>query len=67
MFFMRCGGQVGCGEEVLILILTETYNSCNFPGGGGGQEIRTPTSAWIHNSEIKRISRNDGCSPNLRE
>ena len=26
--------------EVLILILKETYNICNFPGGGGGGSVR---------------------------
>ena len=32
-FFRRCG--VGKGVEVLIRIPKETYNTCNFPGGGG--------------------------------
>ena len=47
MFLGDVGVRVGlwCGVEVHILILIETYNSCNYPGG---------------------ISRNDGCSPNLR-
>ena len=49
-----------------MLIPKENYNTCNIPGGGGWcLDLLTPTSLWIHNSEIKRISRNDRCSPNI--
>ena len=48
--FRRCGGQGrGGGVEVLILILKETYNTCNFRGGGG-PALPIPTSLWIRNS-----------------
>ena len=52
--------------EVLILIPKETYNTCNFRGGGGGLDLLTPNLSM--DSEIKRIGRNDrysqiyGCS-----
>ena len=38
--------------EVVILIPKETYNTCNFPGGGGGPDLLspTPTSLWIQKS-----------------
>ena len=36
--------------EVVILIPKETYNTCNFPGGGGGLDLLTPTSLWIQKS-----------------
>ena len=40
--------------EVVILIPKETYNTCNFPGGGGGgPDPLTSTSLLI--SEIRRI------------
>ena len=54
--------------EVPILIHKENYNTCNFPGGGGGGGVSgSPdrTSLCIHNSDIKRISRNDRFSPNI--
>ena len=42
--------------EVVILIPKETYNTCNFPGGGGGPDLLTPHLSM--DSEIKRIGRN---------
>ena len=47
--------------EILLFIHTDTYNTCNFQGGGGSES--PDLSLWIHNSEIKRIGRNDRCSP----
>ena len=38
---------------VLILITKETYNTCNFPGGGSG----SPDPHLSMDSEIKRIGR----------
>ena len=41
---------LGWGEEVVILIPKETYDTCNFQeGGGGGPDLLTPppTSLWI--------------------
>ena len=53
-----------------ILIPKETYITfVIFRGGGGrgwGPDLLTPTSQWIHNSEIKRIARNDRCTPNIQ-
>ena len=43
-FFRRCG--VGKGVEVLIRIPKETYNTCNF-SGGGDPDLLTSTSLWI--------------------
>ena len=34
--------------EALILILKETYNTCNFPAEG--LDLLTPTSLWIKKS-----------------
>ena len=31
--------RVGVGVEVLMLILKETYRTCNFLGGGGGRRV----------------------------
>ena len=49
--------------KVLILIPKETYNTCKFPGGGGGVRISgPPTSLRIHNSEIKAVkAKNKPC------
>ena len=52
--------------KVLILIPKETYNTINFPGGGGVSGSPDPHLSM--DSEIKRIGRNDrysqiyGCS-----
>ena len=43
--------------EVVILIPKETYNTCNFPGGGGGSGSPDPHLSM--DSEIKRIGRYD--------
>ena len=54
--------------EVLILIPKETYNTCNFPRGGGGWDPNLLTPHLSMDSEIKGIGRNDrysliyGCS-----
>ena len=41
-------GGAGWGQGLLILIPEETYNTCNFTGGGGGgcPDLLTPTSLW---------------------
>ena len=37
--------------EVVILIPKETYNTCNFPGAGGGPDLLTPPPPlWIQKS-----------------
>ena len=50
-YFRRCLGR-DRRVEVLILIPKESYNTCNF-SGGGGLDLLTPTLLWIHNSETK--------------
>ena len=53
--------------EVVILSPKETYNTCNFPRGGGGVS-GSPDPHLFMDSEIKRIDSNDrysqiyGCS-----
>ena len=60
-------GVGGWDVEVLILIFLKTVITLvSFRRGGGSGLPEPPTSLWIHNSEIKRIGRNNKCSPNIR-
>ena len=44
----------GWGVEVAILILKETYNTCNFPGGVGGSGSPDPPPLYGFRNQENR-------------